>query len=184
MMKPISTIFLCVFTILLASCGSSNEVENWDEFKVYYFDFDEVEYYQAHVSEASLSQMRQDKKADPKTKRFGDILEGNVPKSIADTSFLQELDEFGFEYQIVPESKHYELNDLFREKSADPSETKIMDMSVYSSILVFKNENQIVGIAKVCFGSSEIQIVGTDANTDRFGSCLGYRKLSDLLRRE
>lgn len=111
-------------------------------------------------------------------------MEGNVPRSIADTSFLQELAGYGFEQQLVPESKHYELNDLFREKSADPSETKWMCMPVYNDISVFKKENRIVGIAKIYFGCNEIHIVGSDAKTDRFGSCLGYSRLSDLLRRE
>jgi hypothetical protein len=179
-----SNLFL-ISALFLFACNSNQETltENWDEFKVYYFDFDQAEHYSAHVSEDSLWSLSDVDSANSKTKRFEEVIAGNTPKTISDTLFLQELDEFGFEYQLVPESKHYELNDLFREKSADPSEMKWMCMPVYNDILVFKKENQIIGIAKICFGCNEIHVVGTAADTDRFGSCLGYQKLAKLLRR-
>jgi hypothetical protein len=125
---------------LLVSCGSSNEVEDWDEFKVYYFD--QVEHYSANVAEDSLSSLSDAERSKPKTQRFEEVIEGRTPKSIADTLFL--------------------------EKSADPNETKWICMPVYNSVLVFRKENKITGIAKNCFGCNEIHIVGTEAENGSF----------------
>lgn len=170
-----------LLSLILASCNSQVESENWDEFKVYYFDFDQVDYYSTFVSEDSLYSLELSNIVNTKTDRFIEVLSEDVPTTIVDTAFIEELESFGYDYQLVPDYKHYELNDLFREKSFDPSEMKWMCMPVYNDILIFKRQNKIVGIAKVCFGCSILHVVGTTANTQNFGSCKGFWKLQKLL---
>ncbi len=169
------------FTLIFASCNSQVESENWDEFKVHYFDFDQVDYYSTFVSEDSLYLLESSNTDNAVTERFIEVLADDVPKNLVDTMFIEELESFGYNYQLVPEHKHYELNDLFREKSFDPSESKWMCLPVYSDILIFKKQNKIVGIAKICFGCTILHVVGTNADTKNFGACKGFWKLQKLL---
>ena len=177
-------LILCIlflFFWLSNGCVSNDEPENWNEFKVYYFDFDEVEHYKNHISEDSLSEIRAVNFFQSKTKRFLSIIEGDTPMELSDSLFVNELESFGYEYRKISESKHENLNEVFREKSANRTMETFMCLPVYNDILVFKKDNKVTGVTKICFMCQQIYFVGTAADTRNFQTLNAFHKLREVL---
>ena len=51
---------------------------------------------------------------------------------------------------------------------------------IYRDIYVFRNNNKIVGIAKICFGCQIVDFVSEKYNFQRYGECESLIKLENL----
>ena len=146
----------------------------------YYFDFDAIEYYTIEIDENKLLNTRENSNLTKSQKLQFEIVIGDKPKSLNDTSFIQDLENIGFKKKEISSDKHQAIKEIFREKSHKNSVAAAC-ITVYRDLIVFKEKEEIKGIAKICFDCSKNQILGTNANTMEFGQSGDYSKLAKIL---
>ena len=169
-MKKITLIF--AFLIFL-SCGKTKP----------FFEFDEVEHYQVN-SKNTVWQLLMVKQADwtQQGKEFHKILmEYDHPKTVSDTAFLKSLRTIYPKIDKININQFARLSEIFSEQKSLPNEPNACD-PFFRDILVFRKENKVVGVAKICFECSQKYIVGTDANTENFGANGEFEKLEKLIK--
>ena len=148
----------------------------------FYFEFESIDWYQIEIDGSDLLDLEGKSNLTFTQKLQTSLIIGEEPKSINDTLFISELENIGFKKSIITNSKKVKaINKIFREKIPDI----IIDTDcivVYRNIFIFKEKNNIKGIAKICFGCSKHKIYGTKADTDYFGQSGDYEKLEALLK--
>lgn len=146
-----------------------------------YFDYDELDYY--YTDDTIESKLYDERlKSINKLTRYNVIM-NNVPRSIEDTSFISKLEKIGFKRIIIGRDRFQIINEYFKEKKVDELYGRAC-ISIYRDILIFKRNGRVIGVAKICFGCGDNQIVGTDAITDTFGMNGDYEKLQTVLYKE
>ena len=154
------TIILRITFLLLAFLPLQNCSES------YYFDFDKILHYK--IEEIDI-------KKEPE---IGKILYERYPSGLNDSKFLNNLDSM--ELSVVDSSHFSKIRNIFKEKSC----SSIIEKScipVYRDILVFYKNNEIIGIAKICFDCNVQHIIGTKEDTSYFGQCGDYDLLNEIL---
>ena len=73
------------------------------------------------------------------------------------------------------------IKEVFKEQSCSVNRVSSCT-SVFRDILVFYKKNEVIGIAKICFGCNDYHIIGTTSNTSGFGQCGKYEELSKILK--
>lgn len=120
-----------------------------------------------------------------KSKPFDDyrraIILGNFPKSIADSTFVRDLKKIGYNKKQVSEQYFPELDKIFSYQRAF-SLTSTACSPIYRDLLIFRNNNSIVGIAKICFECEQYEIVGSKVDTQNFGQNGEYELLQKILK--
>lgn len=178
--KKVYILTLLLFSFACASSLSPAEVNENDDWKVYYFDFDQIDYYRSAITENETIEL-EGKKRTKNEDLLLSLVTGDRPVDLNDTSFISKLEKLGFVRKDLAEEKLPLIKDLFREKSDDPANVWSLCLPVYRDLLIFRKENIIEGIAKICFECDEIQIIGTTANTRNFRSNKGFSKLRKIL---
>jgi hypothetical protein len=184
-----------LLTIILISCNSKTEkktenVEKQNTENVLkepkikgekYFEYDEIEYYKSEIEEDQIGILYDNqKKSKTDSLKMGTIL-GEIPKSISDTEFIQNLKSFGYTKSKIDSTKFNKIDEIFTTKNHSELYANAC-IYIYRDILVFKKKSKIIGIAKICFGCDAKIIVGTKANTEEFGMNGDYEKLKKILR--
>jgi hypothetical protein len=178
--------------ILLFSCKSKTNEKTATKELIYkapkitgakFFDYDELIYYKSEIEENKLRKVDENKhKSELDWLKYNVILR-DMPKSINDTAFINKLEKLGYSKIEVGKKKFEEINKIFIEKKHYDISATACDY-VFRDILIFKHKSKTIGIAKICFGCSGNQIVGTKANTEEFGMDGDYEKLKEILNRE
>ena len=185
---------LLLLTIVLIGCNSKTEKkietaekENTEntikEPKITggkYFEYDEIEHYKSEIEEDQIGELYDNQKKSIKDSLKMGIILGKIPKSITDTSFINNLETFGYTKSKIDEKKFNEIDEIFTEKKHSESYATAC-IYIYRDILIFKKKSKIIGIAKICFGCDANIIVGTKSNTEEFGMSGDYEKLSKIL---
>ena len=112
-------------------------------------------------------------------KVLNEILTKYKPISLNDT-ILNYFQKYGFEKQKIDLSKFESVKDIFQLKKHERLDL-YRCLPVYRDILIFKNKNQIIGTAKICFSCDEHVISGTEIDTEYFGQSGEYKKLFKIL---
>jgi hypothetical protein len=110
-----------------------------------------------------------------------EIIMGTTPRTSSDSSFIDNLKEFGYAKTNVDKSNFEDIDRIFTEKTVDKGLSTTC-IPIYRDILIFKRHNQVIGTAKICFECMDSQIVGTNANTGNFGQDGDYSQLQKVLR--
>lgn len=145
-----------------------------------YFNFDEVTHYTIDFPDDSLWAIEDKENKTPEEKRILDILWQDMPAQIKDSSLVIDLEKIGFSRYIIDLKFHNNLEQIFCERKHEDAEFTAC-VAVYRDILVFRNKNKIVGVAKICFECYQNFIVGTSLNTENFGQSGDYHKLGWVL---
>ncbi len=145
-----------------------------------FFDYTTIDYYKTTLNEfEALHLFDKQLKTKLDSIQFG-VLLGAIPSTISDTAFIAKLPQLGYEKSIVKTTKFDRIDAIFKEKKSTESiETACVE--VYRHLLVFRKNNKVVGIAKICFGCRANQIKGTQANTENFGQDGDYEALQKIL---
>jgi len=178
-MNRILFIFLSSF---LMACG--NEAENTpteeETFEpIPFFEFNEVDHYAIKISEAEIWELGEIDSGQANYE-FNRVLTYNYPDELKDTAFLDRLKGMGYVKKAIPSEKHPQLDSLFSEKK-HAEFYQFMCIPEYRDILVFKDNDKTVGLAKICFSCDESHILGAQANTKMFGMSGDYSKLWHVL---
>jgi hypothetical protein len=178
-----------IITILLFSCNSKTNKKASTEEYVYkapkiigvkYFNYDELIHYKSKIEETKLREVYVNRKKSELDSLKNSVLLKNTPKSILDSTFINKLEKLGYSKTKVGKEKFEDINKIFKEKKHKEIIGYACDY-VYRDILIFKFKSKTIGIAKICFGCDDNQIVGTKANTEEFGMDGDYEKLKKLL---
>ena len=158
-----------------------------DERGEIYFDFDEIEYYVIDsVSEIDLIDISIEVRTDSNNTRTeleilkSAIIIGEEPETLKDSAVIGELINIGFERKPIRRNR---VKDFFRERKDTIAMTALCG-PVYRDILVFKKQNKISGIAKICFSCDKHHIIGSQLETWNFGQSGDYKLLEEELKRE
>ena len=140
-----------LFVLLLAICFSCSEKqEARNNTTQPYFNFDKITHYKNDIAENDIYMLydKPDKSANDSL--YLEIVEEDMPVSIQDTIFINSLEEFGFIKNDLNRKDYSKIKEIFSFKKHDQvSET--LCIPVYRDIFVFKKNNKIIGIAKICF---------------------------------
>ena len=145
-----------------------------------FFEYDGIDYYTSDYDEFSILKLNENKDKSKTDQLKFDVVIGNFPKDITQTNFLKSMDKIGYKKKIISQDKFSEIDQLFVEKTVAESGTYAC-IAIYRDILVFKKQEKIVGIAKICFACHQHKIIGTNKETDNFGQNGDYKKLAILL---
>jgi len=173
---------LTILCILFLACHSSNNGDKNNLDPNYYFDFDEIEYYNSTYRQSDFVDVLKNGHRSLTDSIKRGVLLFNTPKSLSDTLFLLKLDEIGYKKKSIDTSKYGDIKEIFKKKVAKNHLSTTCD-PMHQNILIFRNKHKVVGIAKICFGCMSHQIVGAKKNTDDFGQDGDYEKLKNILFR-
>lgn len=145
----------------------------------YYFDFDEVVYYNTTDMEKSYDYDK--KNITPIDSITIQIMRGDMPTSLNDSISIAYLDSIGFNRKVLPVSKNKEIKEVFREKKVDSYEVTACAWT-YRDIYILKKNGKITGIVKLCYDCGQYEFIGTNANTDGFGTYGEFYQLRQLVK--
>ncbi len=164
---------IILFIIIIQfSCNSKGEK---------YFEYDEIEYYKSEIEEGQIGELYDNQKKSKIDSLKMEVILGETPKSISDTTFINNLESLGYTKSKIEIEKFKSIDDIFMEKKHSELYATAC-IYVYRDILVFKKKSKVIGIAKICFGCDANVIVGTKSNTEEFGMSGDYEKLRKILR--
>lgn len=146
-----------------------------------YFDFDQVDHYSIIVSDLEIMKINRDTLKSKLDSLKSKIVGYNTPVNISDLSFIDKLEEMGFQKTSIDTSKFATIKNIFTEKEFISGESTSCE-PYYRDILIFKKQNKVIGTAKLCFDCMKSQIHGTTANTKNFGDSGEFKKLEEILK--
>ncbi|RXR17683.1 hypothetical protein EQG63_09335 [Flavobacterium amnicola] len=168
-------ITLCVL-IINVNCKNKKS-----EKKIEQFYFDKVEHYSTdNKSLISLSiNKKHYKNLDENEKKYLKILETNLPAKNSDTTFVSELQNLNFKKVTVENSNIKIYREIFASEFCNEMQENAC-APIYRDIYVFRNNNKIVGIAKICFKCQIIDFTSEKYNWERYGECESLNKLENI----
>jgi hypothetical protein len=174
-MKWFKYIFQIIFFTII-SCNNVKENKQLSQ-----FTFDEVEHYSTGKKDSTISNINE-KKYENLTddeRSYLDILEKEIPKNLTDKTFVTNLEKLNFKKRTINDSKNEELKKIFSEEFCNElAENACTPM--YRDIYIFKKNNKITGIAKVCFECQIVYFVSNKYKWQRFGECDNFKKLKNI----
>jgi len=109
------------------------------------------------------------------------ILSGYYPDSISRQNFESDLLRYTFVKTELNKEKKKEVETIFTQKDSIQM-TFSGCIPMYRDIFVFKRNDSITGIAKVCFGCGVAHFYGTKVDTEGFGMRSELKKLEKIIR--
>jgi len=169
------SIFLLLFLIL--SCKSKEEKM--------FFDFDNVEYYSLYKNEEK--EIIENNRKGIKDSILNNILYSELPDKLDDNVFYKTINSNGFsKFELSQKDIEYLKNDVFLEKfSLNVFQLNKACAPEYRDILVFKKNNEISGIAKICFSCGQFYIISSkrEIQVENLGTEEEYKSLEKLFKK-
>ena len=109
--------------------------------------FDEIVYYKTNNS-FNAYHLKFKKNHSDKKKLIYDIVKGTTPKSISDTLFVKDLEKLNFHKEKLEVAQYQKIAEIYSRGSAHYDTSCVKN---FQDILVFKKNNTIIGISKICF---------------------------------
>jgi len=169
---------IVLLSLLFYSCNENKKTNsNTDQ---PFFLYDQVEYYYTPIEKDSLFDIKMKQDKSRKEQALLQILTGNVPVSIKDTLFINNMEILKFKKVILDPKLYSKLTHLFSFREANQSVTPDPN-AAYKDVLIFKKDNKIIGMAKVSFEGSKHQMIGERYNDSKFGQSGEYKELEKIL---
>jgi len=146
----------------------------------YYFDFDKIEHYRI-IKEIDYFDRENESVRIENKKILSELLFDRKPTKLNGTEFLNDISKVVYTKKEIQTSDFDNIKEVFKEQSCSVN-TASSCISVFRDILVFYKKNEVVGIAKICFGCNDNHIIGTTSNTSDFGQCGKYEELNKILK--
>lgn len=168
---------LC-FLVFFIGCNTSGKHRVAKKF----FDYDAVDYYFNDFDPNKMLDLIDNRRRSESDSFAFGIMMKNIPRGIADSSFIGQVERIGYKKFFLPTSLFTSLDSIFSNKPSIIAEATTCE-SLYRRVFVFRKKGRITGIAKVCTSCMTSQIHGTTVNTYSFGQDGDYYKLEKLLQR-
>ncbi|KUJ52596.1 hypothetical protein [Chryseobacterium sp. JAH] len=148
-----------------------------------FFQYDAIDYYHLEKENKSVKSLFENKKKSKIDRLKFEVIVNETPDNLQDQDFLIYMDEIGYSKKKIDSAKFEALNKIFIEKPYEDGTARAC-IPVYRDILIFKNNDEITGMMKICFNCHQYRILGTKANTDNFGSDGDYLQLWNILSKD
>jgi hypothetical protein len=166
------SIVLLLFVIV--SCQSKEEKM--------FFDFDIVEYYS--LNKDKEAEVVENNRKGVKDSILNNILYDEFPAKLDNDVFYKTINSNGFsKFKLSSKDVEYLRNDVFVEKfSLKMVELNKACAPEYRDILVFRKNNEISGIAKICLSCGQFYFISSkkEIQTEDFGTEQEYDSLEKL----
>ena len=146
-----------------------------------YFEFDQIDYYYIDIDEMTFNELALSKKRKKKEQQLLHLVSRGYLESLKDTGHILLAEDLGYIKHRINQNLFPAIHDIFSEKDHE-NWLSAACIAILRDILVFRKNNKIVGVAKICVTCMQHEIVGTTVNTDFFGQSGDYDKLITLLR--
>lgn len=172
-------LFLLLTLIMVSSC-ESNE-------KKLFFDFDEVDYYKVDQKKESEYYEKERENRNEKDTVFDKIYYDDFPVDLKDTLFLSKIKSDRFnKIELAEEDKKLLKTSIFKKRLViNPFKMVRACAPIFNDILIFKKNNRISGIAKICLSCEQFYFIGNkpDVQTENFGEGGEYDKLKEIFHK-
>lgn len=148
-----------------------------------FFQYDAIDYYHIEKEEESVKDLFENHNKSKIDKLKFEVIVNETPDSLQDQEFLNHMDEIGYSKKKINSTKFEALNKIFIEKPYEEGSARAC-IPVFRDILIFKKNDKITGMMKICFDCHQYRILGTKANTDNFGSYGDYLLLWDIISKD
>lgn len=147
-----------------------------------YFNYDEIEFFHNDANNdlnglSEIYDKLEEKKIDSLEFK---VLVGSVPESIADSAFIEKLNQIGFHEIPLSEKKQNELRKIFVEKHRN-AEPKDALKPIFNDVFIFKKNKKIVGFSTMSFKYLQSRIIGSEFNSDYFPTNSEHKKIEKIL---
>ena len=177
--------------LLVISCNNTNvkkehiaivkeKITTKKELKKFY-DSDKIEHFYLDISEENVDKMLRKRNRNEDQNNLIGLLCSFYPKTISEPNFEANLVKYKFVKTELKEKKRKEVEDIFTQK--DSAQTEFSScVPYYRDVFIFKKNDSIVGIAKVCFGCGVSRFLGSKVDTEGFGLPSELEKLKKVIR--
>ena len=176
---------LLFFLVVATSCNKQKQkIDINTNKKVFenYFDCEVVEHYYINKTEKEISLEIRKKKKNNKELLRTKLLISVYPDNISENNIESTIINSGFKLEILTNTQKNQIDNIFKEKDSIKKEFSSC-IPYYRDVLIFKKNQKIVGLSKICFGCGVIQIIGSTKETDGFGIESDIKKLKKILKR-
>ncbi|NNT73140.1 hypothetical protein HKT18_13020 [Flavobacterium sp. IMCC34852] len=146
-----------------------------------FYDSDEIDHYYLDISEEKVMKLARVKNKNEEQEDFISLLVSHYPDSITEPNFEIKLHKYKFKKTELNETKKKEVENIFSKKDSIQTEFSSC-LPYYRDIFIFKKNDSIIGIAKVCFGCGVSRFLGSEVDTDGFGLYSELNKLKKIIR--
>ena len=150
-----------------------------------FYEFDTVDYYHVDINQDERMALF-DRQNNPERddKIFWDLFFKNTTtKALKDKEFIANLKRL-YKIQGTINKKYYgAINNIFSEKF-NSSDYTIACEPEYRDILIFKKDNKVTGIAKICFECEKSNLIGTNKKTAYLGNENDFSRLKGILNEQ
>lgn len=175
MIKKIRTIL--VFLIILYFAQKVGIVKSFS-----YFDFDEVQYFNQDIKKDDLGLLLDNQNSNITDSIRVNLIVSSFPKHSNDLVHLEEIEKFGYKKVHINFIQKKLIGLIFSQGLIPQFEKEGSGcLPVYRDIFIFKKNNNIIGIAKVCIECEDTYFFGEKVNTFWFGNNLEYFWLKELV---
>ncbi|MBP4139487.1 hypothetical protein [Flavobacterium geliluteum] len=187
---------LLILIVIFISCKDSDKIVvkkekvvddfhdvEWIERKEFkpFFTSDKIDHYYLKISDNSLLNVLKGDTIVKDQRKLSMILSGYYPDSISRPNFEYDLLRYNFVKTELSNEKKKEVEKIFTQKDSIQM-TFSGCIPMYRDIFVFKTNDSITGIAKVCFGCGVAHFYGTKVDTEGFGIRSELKKLEKIIR--
>lgn len=142
--------------------------------------FDKVEHYSIEITEDKLWEIFDKKNRSAEEDLLISVVINNTPSDISDLAFIPYLKKIGFESKEIDKSKFKSLSTIFKIEPYKQAYAR-QCIAEYRDLLIFKKNDEVIGIAKICFGCSQKLLISSNNHTMSFDKSGAYQKLANLL---
>ncbi|RKS21763.1 hypothetical protein CLV94_2398 [Flavobacterium endophyticum] len=179
--------YLFLFLIII-SCNKATQKDNIQaakpaskkELKKFY-DSDKIEHFYLNISEDSILNLLKLKNENKDQKKLRQLLVSDYPDSVSEPNFETDLVKYKFTKTELSELKKKEVEKIFSQQDSTPAEF-LSCVPYYRDIFIFKKNDSIVGIAKICFDCGISTFLGSNVDTGEFGLRSELNKLEKIVR--
>jgi hypothetical protein len=147
-----------------------------NENKIPFYDFDQVEYYKSHLSFEEQKLLQRNDTIGFK------ILMKRYPEKLIDNTFFEKLIQ-NYTLENIDPKLNDSISGIYSEKFSGEGLFPACD-PFYRDILIFKKENKIVGISKICFECGLHWTIGSKRDVLLLGQKGDFEKLEKILSKK
>jgi hypothetical protein len=179
---------LLILVILFSNCNNNQLPKLETKISVKkelrpFFNSDKIDHYFLNISEIDFAKFRRIESKTDNDKKFWNLFVGNFPENIPEKSFEKDLLKFDYVKSVLSIDKQNKIKNVFSEKDSLQMDAYAC-VAKYRDIFLFKRNEDIIGIAKICFDCNRYQIIGSKINSDGFGLFEELNKLKNVVRKE
>ena len=147
-----------IFLLLIACGGDHSESQKSLPIEADRFEFDGLEHFHSDITSPKLMELQSKKNKTKGEDILVGVLSFDLLDTLADTMYLKKLTSLGFKRRKISPKKFGLIRKIF--SVSDEPEYVTPFIPEYRDILVFRKNNKVKGLARICFTCNQSSIIG------------------------